>query len=85
MATNRKVLAKLYMERREIDEAINQALARECPVGSAITWMRGGHLCHGTIVSNGYHDRVRVQNDLTKTVYWIDLGDIVRAFRSVAA
>lgn len=41
------------------------------PEGSAISWMIGGRIHHGTVLRHGYSDRVEVRNDRTLAVRWI--------------
>lgn len=42
------------------------------PVGSPVTWIRGGHRSEGTVRMTGYGPRILVHNEKTGREYWID-------------
>jgi hypothetical protein len=65
---------------RRAEEALQQTLQREFPIGSNIQWVIGGFVYKGIVVSFGWLARVYVLNEKTNTHRWIQAAHIYPGF-----
>jgi hypothetical protein len=69
----RVAIRSVQVAKRRLEDEV----AETFPIGADISWERGGHRQHGTVLHHGHHGNVRVRNDRTKTEYWIGMYDVV--------
>lgn len=73
-----KSLARALERRTFAERDVDQILRKDYPPGRALSWKRNG-LHHGTVVQNGYGDRIKVRNSRTNQELWIYAYCIVEA------
>lgn len=65
-----KRLAKALAERARAEKNIESALKKEYPPGAPIRWARNG-VHSGSVILNGYIDRIKVRNERTGRELWV--------------
>lgn len=68
------VVAKIVVH--DAETAVSELIRRYWPPGEEVSWKRGRHTQHGTVVYCG-SDGLRVTNDVTGKTYWISTYDMI--------
>jgi len=76
---------KLIKKGREVAKALTEAIKRDYPVDSEISWMRGRNVQTGIVLFYSTGTRLKVKSQSSFKEYWIHIHDVYDAKGCVGA
>lgn len=63
----------------QMKQQLHEQITALYPLGADIAWQKGGNNVSGTVMMHDHGgERLKVENELTQTCYWINIYDVLK-------